>query len=932
MQRPKRKYEHLQTTAFHLADPASLNRSYSILRFPAKWKTPLLQLSARPGQDTPRIPISSLNRTLIALIPDIVQVSTYATRGQDPIWIVSDLQIPPPAIFPIIAAWVRTHGWRNPAVLEQTLAAMSASDLQWEDFPVDYAAQLRLVDSSNERVRQRAQVAVFKLLPHELAARLSQPGLVCDHDGKETSAFRRCPSPFDKGAEIMSWPPHRPADRPFSFTIHLSAETLPFDNEARIYVHFGVRRWVHRTPSLDTRAYSAVYLNPSVPWIKGGIAYSPSFQRASLRLRVEGDEQETVRRAVWSDAFARVLREVNAAGHIAFPESIRTEPRALLERERGGAGLVYREGMYSFPGRPPGKHPASSGLALIDRPRLLDWVAEETAPALRLAKTLPRSEVCVFPDLHETSPRSEQDERAGAALRSAIRAATKQPRLCIEVYYDTQLTLNYALATLQEQLAVKFELGHTTATGPVHAHTAVRTPELDITLRIQPVGALGSDLETNAGNRNAVQRLQQAVERRAAEIQDQLPAIEPDEVAVALVEIAGKESYKGRRREKDPKFAIRHGFNLAGRLTQFLQPAAEKEARVDEDLEPVDGQAQARPRSDPEAEHLHSSWEDLWRQLGARRYPIPPPQGGLPPTRFLACYIVRQNQTRIWGTTRQVPIALLMNPAGGDIQIKAPGLDDWLPIHRALLAVGRAHVMGGQTRTPQQITGFFYEVLTQELDTSQPLLLLTLLQNNRAGWTFLNNGELIADTLRFGNRAPQAIAEFPGLRHVRVRTDQRDETPEGYAVRPKDDDTDEKGHAGGLWQVAGRIWFSTADKPVSARKAVRYSSMVEPIEKPDGTTQPPRPGAMVWNHQLVELAVAGLQTADDPDGEAWAAMAHDLRWAAPHYREPTVLPWPLHLAQLVGEYIVPVKLIEEIEATENEEDPEIALRDQSHEG
>jgi hypothetical protein len=88
---------------------------------------------------------------------------------------------------------------------------------------------------------------------------------------------------------------------------------------------------------------------------------------------------------------------------------------------------------------------------------------------------------------------------------------------------------------------------------------------------------------------------------------------------------------------------------------------------------------------------------------------------------------------------------------------------------------------------------------------------------------------------------------------------------------------------------------------------------------------------MVWNHQLVELAVAGLQAADDPDGEAWAALAHDLRWAAPHHREPTVLPWPLHLAQLVGEYIVPVKLIEEIEATENEEDPEIALRDQSNE-
>jgi DNA segregation ATPase FtsK/SpoIIIE-like protein len=922
MQHPK--YEHLQTTAFHIAEPALLNRSYSLLRFPAKWKTPLLKLAARPDQDTPRIPIKSLNRTLIALIPDIVQVATYATRGQDPIWIVSDRRVPPQAIFAIIAAWVRTQGWRNPDVLEQTLAAMDGSDLHWEEFRVDYAAQLRLVDATDQRVREQARTVVFKLLPHELAARLSRPGLLCDHGGNETSAFRRCPSPSGEGSEIMSWPPHGQADRPFSFTVHLSAETLPFGSEARIYTHFGVRRWVHRTPSLDVNTYSAVYLNPSVPWIKRGVTYSPSFQRATLRLRVEGDRQATVRRAVWSDAFTRVLQEVNAADHVAFPESIRTEPRALLDREQGGAGLVYREGMYSFPGRPAGRHPASPGLALMDRPRLLDWVATHTAPALRLAEPLPRSPIRVLPDLHDTASRSDHDEHAGEALRTAIHAAIKQPRLRIEIYYDTQRTLDYALATLQEQLAVKFELGDTAATGPVHVHTAVRTPQLDITLRIQPVGALGAGLEPNARIRRPVERLQQAVEQRAADIEVQLPTIEPDEVAVALVEIAGKDTYKGRRREKDPKFAIRHGFNLAGRLTQFLQPvAAEEEEPGDEDLEPLDGRDQARPRSDPEAERLHSSWQDLWRQLGARPSPIPAPEGGLPPTRSLAFYVVRQNQTRTWGATRQVPIAVLMNPAGEDIQVRAPGLRNWLPLHQALRAVGRAHIMGGQTRSPQQITDFFHEVLTQELDTSQPLLLLTQAQNNRPGWTFLNNGELIADTLRFGKRAPQTISEFPGVRHVRVRTDQRNETPEGYAVRLA-----EKGHAGALWQVADRIWFSTADKPASARNALRYSSMVEPIEKPDGTMQPPRPGARVWNHQLVELAVAGLQASDDPGGEAWAALVHDLRWAAPHHAQPTVLPWPLHLAQLIGEYIIPIKLIEEIEASENEEAPETAVRDQ----
>jgi hypothetical protein len=96
---------------------------------------------------------------------------------------------------------------------------------------------------------------------------------------------------------------------------------------------------------------------------------------------------------------------------------------------------------------------------------------------------------------------------------------------------------------------------------------------------------------------------------------------------------------------------------------------------------------------------------------------------------------------------------------------------------------------------------------------------------------------------------------------------------------------------------------------------LRYTSMVEELTRPNGTAQPPRPGARVWNHQLVELAVVGLQPGDDP--EAWAALAHDLRRAALHHAGPTTLPWPLHLAQLVGEYIVPIELIEDIE---NEED------------
>ena len=766
---------------------------------------------------------------------------------------------------------------------------MSPSDLQWEEFSVDYARQLQLTSSSEQEERGLANLAVFRLLPHQIAARLTLPGLVCDHSGYETSAFRRCPA--EEGAAIMSWPPHRPADKPFSFTIDLSAQTLPIEQGMRLYAHFGVRRWIHRTPVLDTRSHHSVYLNPSVPWVTG-VTYSPSLQRASIRLRIEGNGKQAARRAVWSDLLANVLRELGAAGHLDLPESIRTNPTGLLERESGSAALVYREGMYTFPGRPPRSHPVSPGLALIDRPRLLEWAASEITPALQLASPLPRSRAQVFPALHKTPDKNAV--RDAARLRTAIRDATGARKLHVEVYYDTRQILDQAISGLQDQLGVKFQLPEDTSATRVSA--GARTPELEIHLAVQPVGALGADLEPNPRLRSTIERLHQAVQRRGDQVQHALPSSDPAVPAVALVEIAGKDKYKGANREKDPKFAIRHGFNLAGRLTQFIEPPTAA------DPDP-DGETSA----DPDSERIRSSWRDLWRQLGARADRLPPAEAGLPPARLLAFYIVRQNQTRTWGATRQVAIAVLMDADGTNIQVKAPGTREWQPLWKAQLAVGRAHVMAGQVRKPEEITAFFHEILTQDLDTSHPLLLLTAAQNCRPGWKFLNNTELAVDALRFGSRAAQPITEFPGLRHVRVRTEDGNETPEGYAVNET-----EKGHAGALWKTAPRIWFSTADKPSTASGTVKYSSMVESTEKRDGSIRPAQPGARVWNHQLLEVAAVSLQAGDD--AESWAALAHDLRWAAPHHGHVTTLPWPLDLAQTIGEYIVPVQMIEEIEA------------------
>jgi hypothetical protein len=63
---------------------------------------------------------------------------------------------------------------------------------------------------------------------------------------------------------------------------------------------------------------------------------------------------------------------------------------------------------------------------------------------------------------------------------------------------------------------------------------------------------------------------------------------------------------------------------------------------------------------------------------------------------------------------------------------------------------------------------------------------------------------------------------------------------------------------------------------------------------------------MVWNARPVELTVAAIDPErDDPD--AWAALAHQMRWVASHHGGPLTLPLASARRHL-GEYVLLVEL------------------------
>jgi hypothetical protein len=425
----------------------------------------------------------------------------------------------------------------------------------------------------------------------------------------------------------------------------------------------------------------------------------------------------------------------------------------------------------------------------------------------------------------------------------------------------------------------------------------IPTAELTVRLTLQPVGQWAASLAGDESITGHRERFQAAVLTRAESIEQTLPHARIP--TIALAEIKSRGQYTGRRRAADPKFAVKTGLLQTGRLARCITATFEE-----------DPDTKATNQVSHHDKALNS-WYKLLRLLGVRLADIRLDanlHGIDQPPAYLAFWLIRQNQHGWEGITRQVPVAVLIDPTGRNIQACAPKVG-WLPLHQAQREISRHHMLTDQKRSPEEITRFFENVFKSVAGVHPSLLLLTCAQNQRWGLPFLNNLKMEPDTIQFGQK-PAPITRFPNVRHVRIRTTERDEVPDTYAVNQTT-----AGHAPGYWIASERTYFSTGEKPHTASKAIKSSSKVVSRWKKDDLVKP-SPKGRVWNARALELSVAAIQPNDEP--EAWAALTHDLRWAAPHYKYATTLPWPLLVAKQLGQFIMPVELLEEIDDAETE--------------
>ncbi|MBI1758767.1 MAG: DUF3962 domain-containing protein [Actinobacteria bacterium] len=844
------RYDHLAVTVLQLACDMPIERDYHLMCLPGRWKEPLRRLAeARRNGGPVSIPITSLNDAITALVPDCVVTLKYAGRGDDDQdWLLAYHPVAPAAIHALVAAWVRAQP-ATPQQISQTLAQLSVTDLNWT--PV----RINLADRAD-------QTRAMRLLPMEIAARLTRPDATCPHGNLR---FLRCPS--DNGAEIISWPPERIDDElPFSIKIGITAQTLPTSDETLIYLSFGVRRWMHKRGQLAFDHGHSVYLAPTVPYLRG-LENSRHLGIAKIRrLKTTDADGVTAWAPRWADNLAKVLREAGCLARLPDPRQLVDQPLDFLQGQGDAAALVYSTGMLE-------SEKVSAGLSVADRNPLMNWVASELAPQLSPATPLPRVKGAIYKSLGGIDQ---------AAITPEYLSEVVGPRLVVELHTDTDQATQYAL----DRLALRLGCAAPRAEDVGEAGMLIELGPATVEIRRPQAAAIRADLDRRGGS------VASAVERRVHDIESTLPPA--DAPTIALVDIAAPDAYQGARTGDDPKFAIRHGLLRTGRLSQFVTPLAEpkRAPRVREGRYPAD----------PNRERLAAAVDDLLRQLGIRPTPLPEPARDTLARRpaLLAIWVIRKNRNHTWGVGHQVPVAVLIDPSGRQVQVRAPKVN-WQPLHTGLLEIGKQYVNIDLRCGPDDVIRFIHDVLDEAGTAFSDTLLVTHAQNLRSLWNGLSNTRLHLDVLDLGAPEPRPISTLPGLRHVRIRTATGGETPECYGVAE-----DETGQPQGLWQFRHpRVFGSTSGKPSTHTSAVKGISKIVPGER-DGQQAFPRPKALVWNPQFIEVLVAGVQ-----DGDVihhWAALTHELRDAAPYVRDTTVLPWPLHIAEQIEEYLLPAKI------------------------
>ncbi|MFF8855647.1 RNaseH domain-containing protein [Streptomyces althioticus] len=765
----------------------------------------------------------------------------------------------------------------------------------------DLRGGLRRLRIEKDRILRDAE---YKVLPNLLAARLVSEDWQADHTGWEwdeagtptrlkkygTSRWHRVAA--DEGAELISWPPYvyeskNETPYPWSYTLRLTAQNYALDpsSECLIHARVGIRRWARGNVWDGKRAITSYLFTPS-PW---ATATSP-FGKTRMRWQ-PGPKGKKEGKMVWDDVLADTLARYTSHHYLPSPSELAADPYAFFKPADGAsplAGVVFRDGLGQY-----AKHSVGKGVSARDRWQIFHQLAAALSAVAKPETPLRRIPVPV-------RPRPSADQLLSIDQPSLARAMPQG--IAIDVLWNTTTMRDEALATLNTAFGQPVPQIRQDQAGPSRHEYVLETDGISVVVTTQPVGEIAGALQVDSTIKNRKDRIRQATTpRRATTVERLRPACPSSHQRFALIEMPDADAYNTA--EHDPKQAVKAAAASIGVLAQNITPPKPTGT--------LPGQETVGTRRQRVAK---SVMDLLVRQTGLLTHPSAPGTASSPlvDVTTVGFWVVRRNKE----SRALLPLAVSHAPDEPFARIRLPHNDAWMPIHQGLLTLADFDIE--RRLAHERIQEFFQEV-TEEVCDGSDIALLTLAQNLRSSCPGLTNGNLTSDGLAFNAEAPIPADRRKGLRHIRLRTNVRDETSQHYSFTESGEEGD-VGVGSALWADPHRPrhFFSTAKKPATAGNGSPKGSRLEAHwgctgkdENKDkiygmkhDTLQD------VWNPALLEILVACHGPDDDP--APWAALVHQQRYEASHFSDPLALPAVLHLAHKVSEHILPHYLVEPI--------------------
>ncbi|MBA9087251.1 hypothetical protein FHR92_003735 [Fontibacillus solani] len=809
----------LQLYAFESDQNAWKNELIYLLDIPTVWREFILQFYN--GVKLP-FAIKPLSKKLQSIFPQIVSVNNQFYLNENRPWLIATQPVPVEMIL------LLAKGWMNQIATRQGVAApdnLETSTIGWRSEKVD-------------SIVHRDSRLKYELLPALVAHQfcLSPKQLLLEKWDEPVELMFSQVYATQK-AECMSQPISTRSGT-FSYVVRFRLQYRAGEPERLLLmVSAGVRRFITKsqeTKFLKGGINNTLLVSMDNPLIKGQGMGLRSY--ASLSFRREGGTEPYTR---WSEGLDELFCDV-LWGNSLSAEDILTNPVKYHSDGSPKIWIVHNNRVFN------NSLYIEAGISIQEKMRFYEMVRENLSDWRSLTPL----------------PLVPKPKRDGTLRRVREQIS---PVYC---GHDKDFVLEVWGPDSLYQCVVE----------------ALKTKKYKGKLLAEQVDGEVFRLNASSGNRIVIVRCDRrdyvdgldrgtlkdlADEHRTNKIVRSVEHVKGSQfITCSLIEILPKDDWKKLGEGTDPKQAVRKGFQLTGRITQFVYP--EKGAKKSK-----------RKKDKPESSYIHKVFNcilDLLGDAGVIDYKAHMDVNEQRP--IIAYDLVSGDK----GT-----YAFLTKFEDGVLTVKSRGLEEWLILSEAVLQTDQFDPLPkAPDAQKKEIARWFGEQLRMERMNGKEPIVLVEAELRYKGLEGIQNNKIVCD------KNP----DLPGLKQddqgiTVIRINSNEDVP-AYGFHPM------SFSIGVYSDNESGLYYGVGTKP---KTQMNIAKAMTKYDNPGTTFQQPR---------VVEYMPLGPMDRQDRERLAW--MVHRLREVCITFESTSAQPYPLKMTSTIKKYLK----FKEYEVTEAE--------------